>query len=50
MAQVAKDAKGNGASNGDEPAAPPKPRPRRRKRAVMDAASIGLPPKKGEDG
>ena len=30
-------------------AAKPKPRPRRRKRAVMDAASIGLPPK-GEDG
>ena len=32
-----------------EPQAKPKPRPRRRKRAVMDAASIGLPPK-GEAG
>ncbi len=31
--------------NGNEPAEKPKPRPRRRKRAVMDAASIGLPPK-----
>ena len=32
-------------ANGSEPQAKPKPRPRRRKRAVMDAASIGLPPK-----
>ena len=37
------------AANGSEPQAKPKPRPRRRKRAVMDAASIGLPPK-GEAG
>jgi hypothetical protein len=35
--------------NGSEPQAKPKPRPRRRKRAVMDAASVGLPPK-GEAG
>ncbi len=38
-----------GSANGSEPQAKPKPRPRRRKRAVMDAASIGLPPK-GEAG
>ena len=40
---------GDDAANGSEPQAKPKPRPRRRKRAVMDAASIGLPPK-GEAG
>jgi hypothetical protein len=35
--------------NGSEPQAKPKPKPRRRgKRAVMDAASIGLPPKTPE--
>jgi len=49
-AQASKGAEGDEASNGDDPAAKAKPRPRRRKRAVMDAASIGLPPKKGEDG
>jgi hypothetical protein len=38
------------ASNGGSPDGKPKPRPRRRRsRAVMDAASIGLPPK-AEDG
>jgi superfamily II DNA or RNA helicase len=36
---------GEEAANGTEPQTKPKPRPRRRKRAVMDAASIGLPPK-----
>ena len=40
---------GEEAANGAEPQTKPKPRPRRRKRAVMDAASIGLPPK-GEAG
>jgi hypothetical protein len=40
---------GEEATNGAEPQTKPKPRPRRRKRAVMDAASIGLPPK-GEAG
>jgi hypothetical protein len=42
-------ARDEGSANGSEPQAKPKPRPRRRKRAVMDAASIGLPPK-GEAG
>jgi hypothetical protein len=36
------------AANGGEPAAKPAPRPRRA-RAVMDAASIGLPPKGEQD-